>query len=74
MVGNERVVVVGVQPASIHGDMYYDTAVVLTAEVATAQRATVVRIPAHLCQRSPAPQDTLELGFLMGQVNAVTFE
>lgn len=74
MVGKERVIVVGVQSASIHGDIYYDTAVVLEADAATATQAFVIRIAAHLCERQPAPRDVLELGFLMGQVNAVGFE
>jgi hypothetical protein len=73
MVGQERFVVVGVQQSSIHGDIYYDTAVVLEAEAATATQAVALRIPAHLCERPPAPKDTIEIGFLMGQPNAVIF-
>ena len=71
MVGTWRVEVKGVNPFTIHGDLYYELHVVRTDEPAAGPRPVLaLRVPQHATQGEPAEGDTLELTFLMGQVTA----
>jgi hypothetical protein len=78
MFGRARARVTHVTSVSIHGDIYYDIIADLspapggdTGNGESTGPATI-RLPAHLCPEPPRPGQTLELAFLMGQVNAVT--
>jgi hypothetical protein len=70
MFGKLSGTVVGVAQASIHGDVYYDIALETKAPPARPQ---AIRLPSHLCGHAPAVGDRLEISFLMGQANGVTF-
>ncbi len=62
--------IAGLNPVSIHGDVYYDIALALKPAPA---RPVAVRLPNHLCERPPVVGDKVELSFLMQQVNGVKF-
>ncbi len=78
MFGRARATVRHATSISIHGDIYYD----IVADLAPAPGVdtgnnessgpAAIRLPGHLCPERPQPGQTLELAFLMGQVNAVT--
>lgn len=71
MFGSARARILQVMPVSIHGDIYYDVAVVLGES--NDQPPVSVRLANHLCQRPPKPAETVELTFLMQQVTGVRF-
>jgi hypothetical protein len=65
LVGTVEVTLVGIVPATLHGDRYLDC----TIEAAGGREA--VRIPLHAFRRHPQPGDRLRLGVLLGQVDSV---
>ncbi|MFM9957538.1 MAG: hypothetical protein ACKVZJ_05655 [Phycisphaerales bacterium] len=78
MIGTFEGTVVGVAPASIHGDVYYDLllwpAGSPTPDDEAAIRAGAVhaRVPSHLCKGvSPRAGQRLRLTMLLGQVSGV---
>ena len=74
--------IVGVSPASIHGDIYYD-ALILPVDSAPAEQLSEAdirdaswhaRIPSHLLGGGPIPSpgDRVRLTILLGQVQGYT--
>jgi hypothetical protein len=66
MVGNWRVLVHGVQPYSIHGDLYYEMQVSRFED--EPGKLLMLRMPQHVLKSQPRAGDKLSVGFLMGQV------
>jgi hypothetical protein len=82
MFGRARFHVLRAASISIHGDIYFDTTVTPAPAPGSSNAddpaadpppPVTIRLPSHLCDRPPQPGDTLELGFLMGQVNHLAF-
>lgn len=82
MIGTFEGVVVGVAPASIHGDVYYDVlllpcgegnAPVPRDEAEIRAGSVHARVPSHVMEggRSPRAGERLRLKVLMGQVSGV---
>ena len=82
MIGSFEGTVVGVAPASIHGDVYFDLllwpagnggSAVPTDEAAVRAGSVHARGPSHLCAGGASPKagDRLRLTVLMGQVSGV---
>lgn len=69
MMGSASFVVRGVTRASLHGDIYYDTA--LSPRDEPDKNPVALRLPSHLLLDPPAPGDELEITFLMGQPSVV---
>jgi hypothetical protein len=67
--GSARAAVLDVASVSLHGDIYHDVLVTLNDDP-TPHR---IRLASHICTRPPQPGDSLELTFLMQQVNGVRF-
>jgi len=68
MVGSWTVRVHAVRPFTIHGDLYYELHVTRTDEPQPTGFA--LRVPQHATAREPAPDQTLVVTFLMGQVTS----
>lgn len=82
MIGCFEGVVVGVAPASIHGDVYFDLllwpagsggSAVPADEAAVRAGSVHARVPSHLCEGGASPRtgQRLRLTVLMGQVSGV---
>ncbi len=74
MVGTWSVEVRGVQPYTIHGDLYYDLYVLRTDEPVPPGAAAshfALRVPQHAAESEPQIGDRLVVTFLMGQVTGV---
>ena len=73
MVGTWSVEVRGVQPYTIHGDLYYDLYVLRTDEPVPPARSFPLRLahPQHAAESEPQIGDRLVVTFLMGQVTGV---
>ena len=69
MMGSASFVVRAVTRASLHGDIYYDTALCPRDE--PSRDPVALRLPNHLLLEPPAPGDELEITFLMGQPSVV---
>lgn len=69
--GSVRGEIVGVAPASIHGDIYYD----LTIRTDPVKNLGVkVRAPSHACRAEPRTGQRVRISTLMGQVTAVELD
>lgn len=69
MMGSASFVVRGVTTASLHGDIYYDTA--LSPREEPTRQPVALRLPNHLLMEPPRAGDELEITFLMGQPSVV---
>ena len=69
MMGAASFIVRGVAKASIHGDIYYETA--LSPREQPDADPVALRLPEHLLLEPPAVGDELEITFLMGQPSVV---
>jgi hypothetical protein len=58
-----------ISPVSIHGDMYFDAVLFMSAH----SSVVTVRIAHHLCERAPVAGDEIAVSFLMSQVSGVRF-
>jgi hypothetical protein len=70
MVGTWTVLVHGVRPFTIHGDLYYELNVERTDDVADGAQPVgfVLRVPQHATTGAPEAGQRLVITFLMGQV------
>ena len=69
MTGSWPVLVKGVRPFTIHGDIYWEMQVQRTD---VAGNDFLLRVPQHAAKNEPAPGQKLSVAFLMGQVTAVS--
>jgi hypothetical protein len=65
MMGSWSVEVKDVRPYTIHGDLYYELAVVRLDDAGGG--VLTVRVPQHAVSGLPKPGDKLAITFLMGQ-------
>lgn len=70
MVGSWLVRVLAARPFTIHSDMYFELHVVRLDEPGPAGSGFVLRVPQHAIAAEPTAGQTLEIGFLMGQVTS----
>jgi hypothetical protein len=69
MVGSWTVRVHAVRPFTIHGDLYYEL-LVTRADEPQETNGFALRVPQHATTGEPAPDQTLVVTFLMGQVTS----
>jgi hypothetical protein len=70
MVGSWTVLVNGVRPFTIHGDLYYELTVARTDDTSESNSSGgfLLRVPQHATASPPEPGQRLIVTFLMGQV------
>ncbi len=68
MIGSWSVLVHGVKPYTIHGDLYYE--LVVTRIDGDPTQGLAIRVPQHAIAPPPQTGERLSLTFLMGQVTA----